>query len=403
MEMLDALFRHATEGIIVVDRRGRIVMVNPKAAQLFGFQKEEFFLARIEDLVPSRLATEHTHHRNQYFEDAKARGMGSQKELYARRRDGSEFPVEVSLSPFHTSQGQFVVAFVVDITERKRQENRLLEANQQIHKLNVELEERVRQRTAELAEAIMALEQSQQEVVKALEKEKELNQMKSQFVSVASHEFRTPLATILSSSSLIGRYTTAQDDEKRQKHIQRIKSTVNNLTGILNDFLSLGKLEEGKIQSIPVQIDYNRFCQGVIDEVKDICKQGQTIDFEQAGRTDVWLDKQLLRNVLLNLLSNAIKYSAENTSIFFRTSVADERICIDIEDRGIGIPENDQSHIFERFFRATNSGTVQGAGLGLNIVKSYVQLMGGSITLESRLGLGTIFHLIFPDMSPRDM
>lgn len=403
MEMLDALFRHATEGIIVVDRQGGIVMVNPKAAQLFGFQKEEFFHVQIEDLVPGRLAAEHAQHRSHYFEDAKARGMGSQMELHARRRDGSEFPVEVSLSPFRTSQGQFVVAFVVDITDRKKQENRILEANQQIHKLNTELEERVRQRTAELADAIKALEQSQQEVVKALEKEKELNQMKSQFVTVASHEFRTPLATILSSSSLISKYTTAQDDEKRQKHIQRIKSTVSNLTEILNDFLSIGKLEEGKIHSIPVLIDCDRFCRGVIDEVKGICKQGQAIDFKQNGRTDVWLDKQLLRNVLINLLSNAIKYSAENTSIFFRTTVTEKLVCIDIEDRGIGIPENDQDYIFDRFFRAANSGTVQGTGLGLNIVRSYVQLMGGSITLDSKLGLGTIFHLTFPDMSPKGM
>lgn len=177
MEILDALFRHATEGIIVVNRGGVIVMANP------------------------------------------------------------------SLSPFQTSEGQFVVAFIIDITQRKTQEKRILEANEQIHMLNAELEERVRQRTAELADAIRSVEKSQREVVNALEKEIELNQMKSQFVTVASHEFRTPLATILSSSSLISKYSSAEDDEKRQKHSQRIKSTVNNLTEILNDFLSIGKLD----------------------------------------------------------------------------------------------------------------------------------------------------------------
>ena len=194
--MLDALFRQATEGIIVVDKEGVIVMANPKAVELFGFPKADLVNARIEDLVPGRFAEKHEQYRSQYFADAKARGMGSQKELYARRKDGGEFPVEVSLSPFQTSEGQFVVAFIIDITERKTQEKRILESNEQIHKLNAELEERVRQRTAELAAAIRSVEKSQREVVKALEKERELNRMKSQFVTVASHEFRTPLATI---------------------------------------------------------------------------------------------------------------------------------------------------------------------------------------------------------------
>lgn len=396
--MLDALFRHATEGIIVVDRGGVIVMANPKAVELFGFQQTDLVNAKIEDLVPGRLAEKHTQYRSQYFADAKARGMGSQQELYARREDGSEFPVEVSLSPFQTSEGQFVVAFIIDITERKTQEKRILEANEQIHKLNAELEERVRQRTAELADAIRSVEKSQREVVKALEKERELNQMKSRFVTVASHEFRTPLATILSSSSLISKYSSAEDDEKRQKHIQRIKSTVNNLTEILNDFLSIGKLEEGKIKCIPVLMDYPAFCTAIIEEVKGLCKEGQVIHFEQAGRADVWLDKQLLRNVLLNLLSNAIKYSGDNTGIFFRTKVIDQFIQIDIEDHGIGIPENDQPYIFERFFRANNAGTAQGTGLGLNIVKGYVELMGGVVALTSILGQGTIFHVAIPNV-----
>jgi len=400
MEMLDSLFKHATEGIIVVDKTGGIVMVNPKAVELFGYQESELPGERIEALIPERFAKSHAGHRDRYFVDAKARGMGSQMDLHARRKDGSEFPVEVSLSPFQTSDGEFVVAFVIDITHRKQQEKSILEANQQIQMLNADLEDRVRQRTNELANAIKAVEKSEREVLKALEKERQLNVMKSQFVTVASHEFRTPLATILSSSSLISRYTTTEDDEKRQKHIHRIKSSVNNLTEILNDFLSIGKLEEGKIRMVPVLMEYNEFCKDIIEEVKGLCREGQMIHFEQAPRSQVWLDKQLLRNVLFNLLSNAIKYSAVNAHIFFRTIQIDECICVEIQDEGIGIPQSDQEHIFDRFFRATNAGTAQGTGLGLNIVKGYVELMGGTIGLTSELGKGTTFRISLPDKTP---
>jgi PAS domain S-box-containing protein len=403
MEMLDALFRHATEGIIVVNSEGTIVMLNPMAVELFGYQQMELKSLKIEDLIPARFAAKHVQHRGNYFAEPKARGMGSQMELYAKRSDGSEFPVEVSLSPFQTSEGQFVVGFVIDITERKKQEKRILEANLEIQKLNAELEERVQQRTIELAKAIRAVEESQQEVVRALEKERELNQMKSQFVTIASHEFRTPLATILSSSSLIGKYTATQDDDKRQKHIQRIKSTVTNLTEILNDFLSIGKLEEGKMQNIPVLIDYNEFCINLIDEVSGLCKEGQKIHFKYEGKPQVWLDKQLLRNVLFNLLSNAIKYSSEHKQIFFKTAARAESVCIQIQDQGIGIPENDQRHIFDRFFRANNAGAIQGTGLGLNIVKSYIELMGGTVTLSSQLGMGTSFAVSLPLTVPVEL
>lgn len=393
MEMLDALFRHATEGIIVVGSDGRIVMANPKATELFGYGRKELQRANIEVLIPDRFGHKHIAHRRQYHLDAKARGMGSQMELYAKRKDGSEFPVEVSLSPFQTSEGQFVVAFIIDITHRKKQESAILEANLQIQKLNEDLEKRVKQRTAELAEAIQKIEISQLEVVKALEKERELNLMKSQFVTVASHEFRTPLATILSSTSLISKYTTTADNEKREKHIQRIKATVNNLTEILNDFLSIGKLEEGKVKCIPVLLDLKAFWEGLIEEMKELCKPGQTIRLKYDGKSEAWLDKQLLRNVLFNLLSNAIKYSGEGSQILVQTSCSEEQVKIDIHDQGIGISQVDQPYIFDRFFRASNAGAAQGTGLGLNIVKGYVELMDGAVSLTSTLGRGTTFHV----------
>ncbi|GLU55689.1 hypothetical protein Dfri01_51500 [Dyadobacter frigoris] len=400
IEMLDALFKHATEGIVVVNKEGVIVMLNPKALELFGYEDKELADQKIESLIPRRLTKAHIHHRDNYLESPHARGMGSSLELFARRKDGSEFPVEVSLSPFKTSEGQFVVSFVIDITERKKQENIIQEANQEIQKLNAELEERVNQRTEELAKAIYKIEQSQEEVMRALKKERELNNMKSQFVTIASHEFRTPLATILSSASLIGRYAKTEEEEKRQKHVQRIKSAVTNLTEILNDFMSIGKLEEGRIHSVPVYTDLPDFCQGLIEEIKGLCKEGQTISFAHSGNKGVWIDKQLLRNVIFNLISNAIKYSEPEKWIRFNIKADGKTIFIEIIDQGIGIPESDQMHIFDRFFRAHNAGNAQGTGLGLNIVQNYVSLMGGEVSFSSEVNKGTTFNIKLPDHLP---
>ncbi|WP_225865836.1 PAS domain-containing sensor histidine kinase [Dyadobacter aurulentus] len=400
IEMLDALFKHATEGIVVVDKSASIVMLNPKARELFGYHDQELIGKKIETLIPQRYSKNHVGYRDTYLEMPRARGMGHMMDLFARRRDGSEFPVEVSLSPFKTSDGEFVVSFVIDITERKKQENRIIEANLEIQKLNAELEERVEQRTRELALAIQRVEQSQEEVIRALKKERELNNMKSQFVTIASHEFRTPLATILSSASLIGRYPKTEDEEKRQKHVQRIKSTVANLTEILNDFLSIGKLEEGRVKSIPVQTNLQEFARNLIEEIKGLCKEDQQIRFSFEGEPEVWLDKQLLRNVLFNLLSNAIKYSEPGKSIFLRIKTESKAIHIQVEDQGIGIPQADQLHIFDRFFRAQNAGNAQGTGLGLNIVQNYMDLMGGKVDFTSDTGKGTVFNLFLPNYAP---
>lgn len=398
IEMLDALFKHATEGIVVVKKSGEIVMINPKAKELFGYTDQGLIGKQIETLIPQRFAKNHVHYRDEYLQAPKARGMGHSLDLFAKRSDGSEFPVEVSLSPFTTSDGEFVVSFIIDITERKNQENKIKEANLEIQNLNAELEARVEQRTRELAQAVKKIEESQEEVIRALKKEKELNTMKSQFVNIASHEFRTPLATILSSASLIGRYATTEEQEKRQKHVDRIKSAVTNLTEILNDFLSIGKLEEGRIQCVPVLVELPYFCTNLIEQAQGLCKEGQKIHFSYSGTSQVWLDKQLLRNILFNLLSNAIKYSENSKPIFLNVLAQEEMISIEICDQGIGIPIADQVHVFDRFYRATNAGTVQGTGLGLNIVSSYVELMGGSISLSSEVGKGTKFYVNLPNM-----
>jgi PAS domain S-box-containing protein len=400
IEMLDALFKHATEGILVVDSEGTIVMVNPTVLAMFGYTEEGLVGAKIEVLIPKRHANVHVRSRIGYSQGPQARSMGLSRDLYATRSDGSEFPVEVSLSPFSTSEGNFVVSFIIDITERKKQADAIIEAKRQIQELNAHLENRVEQRTRQLEAALQKLRDTQEEVLRTLEKERELNDMKSKFVTIASHEFRTPLATILSSASLIGRYTLGEEDEKRQKHVARIKSAVSNLTEILNDFLSIGKLEEGKVQTVPVLMHLPTFCQELLEDIRGICKEGQTIHYQHQGDGEVWLDKQIVRNILLNLLSNASKYSGSNKEIQLRTYNEGHSIRLEVEDHGIGIPQKDQAHIFERFFRAQNAENAQGTGLGLNIVKKYVTLLGGTIHFESRFGEGSTFKVHLPHKMP---
>ncbi|MGV3503876.1 MAG: ATP-binding protein [Adhaeribacter sp.] len=275
---------------------------------------------------------------------------------------------------------------------------------EEIQKLNTELEQRVVARTQELAQAITQLEntnktlfKAQQEIKKALQKEKELNELKSRFVTIASHEFRTPLSTVLSSASLIGKYKLSEDDDKRQKHVNRIKSAVSNLTTILNDFLSLSRIEEGKVYNVPTAFELVPLVGDIVEEMQGYIKVGQQIHYRHQGPEElVTLDKQLFKNILLNLLSNASKYSAEEKNIYLDTEISPEKVIIRVRDEGIGIPEADRAHLFTLFFRAQNAANYEGTGLGLNIVKRYVDLMNGRLQFDSVLDQGTTFTIELP-------
>jgi PAS domain S-box-containing protein len=248
-----------------------------------------------------------------------------------------------------------------------------------------------------VSQNITERKKAEEEMINALQKERQVNELKSRFVSMASHEFRTPLATVLSSVALIARYNKPEDEEKRMKHINRIKSSVSNLTQILEEFLSLGKLEEGRVANVPETIDIQEFATDITEELQMTAKAGQSIHYSHYGvGAMVRVDKQLLRNVLFNLLSNAIKYSPENREIIFETIVKDNELEINITDHGIGIPDDDQMLIFSTFYRAQNVTNIEGTGLGLNIVKKYVELMNGEISFVSELNKGTTFTVKIP-------
>lgn len=400
---ITSLFDNATEGIIVTDSKGTIFLVNPSACRMFDYLDEELIGQKIEILIPSQYKKSHVTLRENFHHDPQNRVMGHNRDLHGEKKGGINFPVEVSLSTYLRDDERYVIAFIIDITRRKETELSMIQQQQQLEKvtnemrrLNAELEAKVEERTIILKEALQRLEESQSELNEALDKERQLNEIKSRFVSMASHEFRTPLSTILSSASLISKYTTTEEQEKRTRHIEKIKESVKHLNDLLEDFLSLGKLDEGKIGAIPTEFNLPEVLTETTEDIKGILKNGQQVYCEHEGADLVVTDKKLIKNMLINLISNAVKFSDENAAINIRSKVEDNTATISVQDHGIGISDEDQEHLFSSFFRGKNAVNIQGTGLGLHIVKRYLDLIGGSALLKSKLGEGTTIILTIP-------
>ena len=401
---LNSLFENATEGIVVSNSLGLIILINPSACQMFGYTPEELAGQKIEVLIPSHAKKIHVKHREDFYRDPKNRKMGHNRDLEGGRKDGTTFPVEVSLSTYIQNDERYVIAFIIDITRRKETELNVIHQQQQLEKvtnqmrlLNAELEIKVEERTLILKEALQRLEESQHELSLALDKERQLNEIKGRFVSMASHEFRTPLSTVLSSASLIDKYIQTDDQEKRSRHIEKIKNSVRHLNNLLEDFLSLGKLDEGKIGTHLHEFDLEELIRDTIEEMNPMLKAGQQFKYENECQKLITSDKNLIRNILINLFSNAIKFSDNSRYIHVVSRRKEGEIFVSVRDEGIGIPEEDKVHLFSSFFRSRNVVNIQGTGLGLHIVKRYVDLLGGSIELESELGKGTIITFSIPD------
>ena len=408
---LKAIIKTATDGIIIIDDSGIIELVNEAAAKLFGYDELELVGQNISVLTPSPHRDAHDTYIQNYIQTGIRKIIGIGRDVMGLRKNGDTFPLRLSISEVQLPERVVFTGILHDLTAQKA-------AEAQIKALNQHLEEEVNRRTEELAATVnqllnnkkklefeiqerkiaeATLRKNELELRKAFEKERELNTLKSRFVSMASHEFRTPLSTILSSADLLEMYTTQEQQDKRIKHTTRIKSAVNNLISILNDFLSLSKLEEGKIEISPVEFNLEEFCEEVMDDVQALLKPGQV--FQHHGlRSDtvIFLDKKMLKNILINLFSNAIKYSDPGKTIDCFVEIKDNELWVSVQDHGIGIPEEEQQHLFTRFFRAHNAENIPGTGLGLNIVKRYIELMNGSINFESIIGEGTTFHIHIP-------
>ncbi|MEM1219086.1 MAG: PAS domain-containing sensor histidine kinase [Bacteroidota bacterium] len=415
---LRAVIASAIDGIITIDERGIIETFNPAASKIFGYQQEEVVGKNVSVLMPEPYQREHDSYLDNYHRTNRPKIIGIGREVKGKKKDGSVFPLRLAVGEVRLEEKRIYTGVIHDLTTVKNAEARILALNAELASKNEELEEKVVERTEKLVNAVnkllainkklesevterqsiqQELEVNQKDLRESLEKEKELSELKSRFVSMASHEFRTPLSTILSSIELIESYRKEEQLGKRQRHIERVKSSVKNLTGILNDFLSLSRLEEGKIEPQWEEFVLEHFCHSVLDEMNSILKEGQRMDFSGKNlNRRVRLDKKILRNILLNLLSNAIKYSPENSQIECKGEMENDQLQIWVTDYGIGIPEDEQEYLFTRFFRARNVENIKGTGLGLNIVRRYVELLGGDIAFESKMGQGTTFHLTIP-------
>lgn len=357
-----------SEGIVVVNNKQVIVGTNSSAERMFGYGKDELLGKSLDMLIPKKFQSGHSGHFNNFLEDKEKRMMGNGRDLFGLRKDGREFPLEAGLNPFQIYGNTYVMALVVDITERKN--------------YTETLEQSVANRTIELKEA--------------LEKEHELGELKSRFVSMASHEFRTPLSAIRSSVDLLSRYHGLGIIDKQEKHFERIKSSVRNLVTTLDDFLSLEKMESGTVAMHPVRLDFEKYIQDVLTEVGPWKKSGQQLVHVHSGAKEVEIDTDLTRNVLLNILSNALKYSPDGSIVKVMTRNEAGKLTIEVIDNGMGIPEEEQEKMFTRYFRASNAKEISGTGLGLTIVKRYLDLMRGDISFVSRAGKGTTFNIGIP-------
>ena len=400
---VETLFEFATEGILVTDISGAIVMINPSAERMFGYEKGTLEGKKIEILIPRRFGAKHEESREGFQRHPQPRSMGIGMDLFGCKKNGTEFPVEISLSPLASSNGQFVIVFIIDITVRKQNEEALRQktaelekVSKQIKQMNADLEGKVENRTIMLRETLAQLEKSKNELAESLQHEKELGDLKTRFVSTVSHEFRTPLGAILSSSYLLNKYIEKRDFEKCERHIIKISESVKHMSSMLDDLLSLGKLEEGLIQAKFEVFEFNKFITELVSEMQELTKTGQKIVLNTAANIEVNTDKRLLKNILLNLIGNASKFSEESLPIIIQCSCDGEWLNISVKDSGIGISEEDMEHLFERFFRAHNAANIEGTGLGLHIISKYLELLGGRISIESELGKGSIFTIMIP-------
>ena len=389
--LLIAIIQNAIDGIITINENGTIELINPAACALFDYDPGDVIGQNIKILMPDPDKNQHDDFIIRYQMTGEATIMGIGREVLGLRKDGTVFPFRLGLTEVQFSGRRIFTGFIHDLSKEKEAERKL--KNYASH-----LEELVEERTISLKDTVQALQIARDDLNILLDKEKELSLLKSRFVSMASHEFRTPLTSVKLSASLIEKYAQPLKSENISKHVGKIKDAVSNLTIILNDFLSLEKLEAGKAEANYVDFDLVRFAEEITEEMQVVAKKNQTIIYLHTGiNSKVRLDPNLLKNCIINLITNAIKYSGEDSFIDFNTTLDADGCIITIKDNGIGIPEADQKHLFEAFFRAHNTGTIPGTGLGLNIVTRYARLMNGSVSFKSDVNQGTLFTISFPN------
>jgi PAS domain S-box-containing protein len=390
------LFDNANSGIIVVNTNGTIEAANKYIFRTFGYNKKELLHKTLETLIPERLRENHKNLWVEFSKDPVNVAIDLEKNLQCVKKNGTEFNVEMSLGFYKCKSETYFVAFVIDPVKRKKQKETISLLNGEPGPEAIERTRSVNASLFQLSRQMRESERKHKELLKVLEKEKELNALKSSFVSVASHEFRTPLSGILASTYLLSKYTKENEQEQRDKHIKRILSSVNLLNEVLGEFLSVDKIEQGNFQPNLTVFDLGAAATEIIQNMQHMLKAGQRISFRHDRQTGIaYMDQSMLNHILTNLLSNAIKYSPEESNINLAIEQKEETLTINVKDYGIGIPKKEQENLYKRFFRSSNVAQIQGTGLGLNIVKKYVDILNGTIDCISEENKGTEFIIRF--------
>ncbi|WP_324027712.1 PAS domain-containing sensor histidine kinase [Maribacter sp. BPC-D8] len=492
-DIFNLLSEGVSEGIIVVNSDQIIVATNTSSLQMFGYEKGELIGKPLDILIPKRYHAGHDAHVDNFIAKSDKRQMGHGRNLYGICKDGKEFPVEAGLNPFEFYGATYVMALIINITERKNREEELshwarifdeslneififdadtfkflninkeaqrnigysfeelytmtpvdIKPDMDISEFNTLISPLLKDETARVkfetkhgrkdgtkypVEVHLQLsnlgekkvfvafilditerknytenlenivEERTQQLTEALAVEKELNELKTRFLSLVSHEFKTPLSSILTSITLLGKYTETEQQPKRDKHVTTIKNKVKYLDTILNDFLSVERLESGKVNYKIEEFPLSKTVNEVVYNANMLLKSGQQIRYpENIDELNIQFDEKTLELALSNLVHNAIKYSPEDSTINIKVDIKDTGYAISVIDEGIGIPEEEQKHIFNRYFRAENALLTQGTGIGLNIAKQHIENLGGSLEFSSVESKGSTFTLSIPKL-----
>ena len=405
-DVFTILLGSVSEGVVVVDAQQRIVETNASADRMFGYERQELVGQHLNVLIPTSYHAAHSGHFDSFMQKRERRQMGHGRDIYGKHKDGAVFPVEAGLNPFTLNNQEYVMALVIDISVRKQHELKITE-------LNTELEQKIDKRTKELNDSVLQLKAlnetlheenmrriaAENKTKQALKKEKELNELKTKFLSLVSHEFKTPLSGILTSAMLLGKYHLSEQQEKRDKHIKTITEKVHYLNNILNDFLSLEKLELGKIDYKPSVFKVSKLVNEVVYNANMLLKEGQQIKYpDHIDGLSLEQDEKIMELALSNLIHNAIKYSPDHSVIDLTVKQTHSHTVFRVTDQGMGIPEKDKKNIFNRYFRAENALLTHGTGIGLNIVKSHLANLGGEISFKSEEHTGSVFTITIPNI-----
>jgi len=376
--LLDA----APDGILEIDADGHIVLINAEAERIFGYDRSELLGRSIELLVPEASRSRHAGHCKAYEKCPSTRPMGSGLDLNGRRKDGTAVPVDISLSPLMSDKGLHVTAVIRDITYRKEMEEQLRVTHERY--------------TAELTEKNRELQARNREIERA-------NRLKSEFLASMSHELRTPLHTIIGFSELLIEELEGSLNPKQKRFASYIHRDSKQLLDLINDILDLSRIESGRIELNCEHFDIAECVEEVVASVRPSA-ESKSLSLESLVNTTapVFADRLRFKDILFNLLSNAVKFTPEQGRISLEVAFRDRELLVLVRDNGIGIAEEEQQAIFDKFHQvgSTTKGIREGIGVGLAITKNLVEMHGGTLSVESEVGRGSQFTFTLPRAYP---